>query len=90
MARVDFEVLDDISIGAVLGKLYKGTTSSIERRKVNDEVWLPFRVQFDVSGRVLVRRFQVANVIEFSDYRKFTVGSDESFKIRKSPPQSVR
>ena len=41
------------------------------------------RAEYDVSGRVLVRRFHVGNVVEFSDYQKFAVGSEETFKVRK-------
>ena len=83
VARVEFEVLDDISIGMVFAKMYKGSKVSLERRKVNDEVWLPAEARFDGSGRVLVRKFHVEQVVEFSDYKKFTVGSDETFRVRK-------
>ena len=83
LARVDFEMLEDLSLGLVLGKLYKGAKASIERRKVNDEVWLPAEVRFDGSGRVLVGKFHIDNVVEYSEYRKFSVASDTTFKVPK-------
>jgi hypothetical protein len=83
VARVDFEMLDDLPFGLVLGKIYKGTTGSLERRKANDEVWLPSEARFKGSGRALVRKFQLETVIEFSDYKKFSVETDTAFKIPK-------
>src|SRR5262249_38360062 len=47
LARVEIEMLEDYSIGGFLGKLYKGTTGSFERRKINDEVWLPAEARFN-------------------------------------------
>jgi len=83
VARVEFETLQDISLGVILGKLYKGTTASVERRKVNDEVWLPAEVRFNGSGRALVRKFQVDSVVQYSDYKKFSVATDTAFKLPK-------
>jgi hypothetical protein len=83
VARVEFEMLDDLSVGMVLGKIYKGTTGSLDRRKVNDEVWLPAEARFNGSGRALVRKFHIETVIEFSDYKKFSVETDTAFKIPK-------
>jgi len=83
VARVEFEMLEDLSLGVVLGKLYKGTTGSAERRKVNNEVWLPSEARFNGSGRALVRKFHLETVVEFSDYKKFSVDTDTAFKIPK-------
>jgi hypothetical protein len=83
VARVEFEMLEDLSLGLVLGKLYKGTTGSVDRRKVNDEVWLPAEMRFNGSGRALVRRFHLESVVEFSDYKKFSVDTDATFRVPK-------
>ena len=83
VARVEFEMLQDMSIGVILGKLYKGTTASVERRKVNEEVWLPAEARFNGSGRALVRKFHVESVVQFSDYKKFSVATDTAFKLPK-------
>lgn len=83
VARVEFEMLQDISLGVILGKLYKGTTASVERRLVNDEVWLPTEARFKGSGRALVRKFQIESVVEYSDYKKFSVATDTAFKLPK-------
>lgn len=81
IARVEAEIIDDIRVGLVLGRLNKGATASFARRKVNDEVWLPAEARFTGAGRALVRRFRVDTVTEYSDYRKFSVDSDTTFTL---------
>jgi hypothetical protein len=83
LARLEAEMIADVRVALFLAKLYKGTTILVERRKVNGEVWLPARVRLNLSGRALVRKFNVESVIEFSDYRKFSVETGETFKVPK-------
>jgi hypothetical protein len=80
IVRVDAEVLRDISVGWLLGRLYQGATASYERRKINDEVWLPSQLRLNASGRALVRKFHIDTVIQYSDYRKFSVETDTEFQ----------
>ena len=45
-----------------------------------DEVWLPERVTWTASARVLlVKSLRLRGVSEFSNYRKFTVGTSTTF-----------
>ena len=81
LARIEAEVLDDIPLGMFLLKFYKGTTLAFDRRKVNDEVWLPAQARISLSGRALVRKFRIDTVIQYSDYRKFSVETDTVFKV---------
>jgi len=83
LARLEAEMIADVRVALFLAKLYKGTTVSVDRRKVNGEVWLPAQVRLNLSGRALVRKFSVESVIEFSDYRKFSVETGETFKVPK-------
>jgi hypothetical protein len=80
LARLNVEMIDDIPLGAFLFKLHKGTTLSFERKKVNDEVWLPAQTRLTLAGRALFRKFRVETVIEYSDYRKFGVETEETFQ----------
>ena len=73
-------MIEDLPIAFSLGKLYKGTTGSFCRRKVNNEIWLPAEVRFSGIGRALVRKFNVDSVVQYSDYRKFSVETDTAFK----------
>jgi hypothetical protein len=77
--RAEGEMIGDVTIGwGLAGRIYKGSRAVFERTRVNGEVWLPSRVTFIGSGRALVfRRFAVDTVTTFSDYRKFTVSTEE-------------
>ena len=83
VARVQAEMLDDISVLGFLGKLYKGTTASFQRRKVNNEIWLPAEARFDGTGRAFIRKFRVGTVIQYSNYQRFSVETDTTFAIPK-------
>ena len=62
----------------LLARIHKGTVATFERRKVNNDVWLPAKVTWTASGRVLlVRRLRLRGISEFSDYKKFTVAVHE-------------
>ena len=53
-----------------------------ERRKVNEETWLPARVTWTGSARLfLVKQERVSGVSEFSNYRKFTVGTSTTYGV---------
>ena len=82
VARVEFEMLQDVSLGVILGKLYKGTTASVERCKVDDEVWLPAEARFNGSGRPSS---------ENSTLRaSWSARTARSFPSRPIPPSSCR
>ena len=75
LVRVEIEAIDDLSFGlGLLARVHKGTTATYQRRKVNDEVWLPAQVTWTASARVLLlKRLRLRGIAEFSGYRKFTV-----------------
>ena len=80
IVRVSIEVLKDFSVAWLIGRLYAGTTASYERRKVNDEIWLPSRLRINAAGRAFIRKFHIDTVTEYSDYRKFSVQTDTEFR----------
>lgn len=86
VVKVEVEAIDDLLIGwGIAGRVHEGSRLTFERRKVNDEVWLPFREQIEVSGRALVfRKFRVELVTEYSEYRKFEVATRETYAV---PPR---
>lgn len=75
LVRVQVESLDTVSFGlGLLARLHKGAVATYQRRKVNGEAWLPAKVTYGGSGRVLlVRTLRLGGYSEFSNYRKFTV-----------------
>jgi hypothetical protein len=72
IVRAEVEVIEDVTIGwGIIGRLHKGTRGVFERRKINNEVWLPSRETLVGSGRALLfRSFQVNTVTQYSDYRR--------------------
>jgi len=80
IVRVSIEVIKDVSIAWFVGRLYAGTTVSYERRKINNEVWLPSRLRVNASGRALIRKFHIDAVTDYSDYRKFSVETGTEFR----------
>src|SRR5689334_5105053 len=61
LVRVEIEAIDDLSIGmGLLARIHKGTTAMYQRRKVNNEIWLPAQVTWTAGARVLlVRRLRI-------------------------------
>jgi hypothetical protein len=81
LVRVEIEAIDDLSIGlGLLARVHKGTTATFQRRKVNDEAWLPAEVTWTATARVLLfKQLRVRGISEFSDYRKFTVDTSTTY-----------
>lgn len=75
LARLDAEVIDDISIGfGMLAKIRKGAHLFAERGKFNDEVWLPIKAETSASARVLLLKgLNMRQIVEYSDHKKYTV-----------------
>lgn len=75
LVRAEIEAIDTLSFGmGFLARVHKGTVATYQRRKVNNEVWLPGQATWTASGRVLLlRRLRLRGISEFSNYRKFTV-----------------
>jgi hypothetical protein len=82
LARVQVEAIDTISFGlGMVARIHQGSKADYQRRKV-DGVWLP--AKFGYTGTVRVMLFKVVrvdSVSEFSNYRKFTVGTDTRYGI---------
>ena len=81
IVRVEILALDDLSIGwGFFARVHKGASATYQRRKVNNEIWLPAHVTWNGSGRLfLVKRERVRGRSEFSAYRKFTVDTSTTY-----------
>jgi hypothetical protein len=80
LVRVEAELTDDLSFGfGILAKLNKGARAEMQRRKVNDEIWLPSEARFVGHARLfLVKGLNIDALSEYSDYKKFTVATEAS------------
>jgi hypothetical protein len=81
IVRVELEAIDTVGFGlGLLARVHKGTTAMYQRRKVNNEVWLPAEVTYTASLRVLLlKRLRLRGTSQFSGYRKFTVDTATTF-----------
>ena len=86
LVKLHVEAIRDANIGfGVLARMNKGTVMTFSRRFINNEVWLPQRVDYTIKARVLMlKRYLQGGTIEFSNYRKFTV--DTSTTIAPPAP----
>jgi hypothetical protein len=78
LVRVEAELTDDLSFGfGILAKVKKGSRAEMQRRKINDEVWLPAEARFVGRARLfLVKGINIDTLSEYSDYKKFTVATE--------------
>jgi hypothetical protein len=87
LVRLDVEAIDTVSLGfGLLARLHKGSQASFQRRKVNDEAWLPAVATYTVSARVgllaVVRR---GATVEFSNYKRFGVDTSTTIAPPRKP-----
>jgi hypothetical protein len=84
LARIEAELVDGLTFGSgILAKIQKGSGASMEWRKANNEVWLPYRREVNADGRILLLKGLHEHVTsEFSGYRKYTV--DTQFRVTEN------
>ncbi|HEY6765373.1 MAG TPA: hypothetical protein VI386_11420 [Candidatus Sulfotelmatobacter sp.] len=76
LAKLDVEAIDTVSLGWVLARIHKGTRVVLEQTRVNDEVWLPQHVSFNLDARIaLFKGYRMNGEQAFRDYKKFRTAS---------------
>lgn len=76
MSKLDVNAIDDVSVGWVLARIHKGAHFMIEQTRVNNEVWLPQYLSFNLDARLaLVKGLKVDGEETFRDYKKFRTSS---------------
>jgi hypothetical protein len=72
LAKMDVEAVDTVSIGWFLARFHKGARFMLEQTRVNDEVWLPLHLTFNIDARIaLLKDFKINGEQTFRDYKKF-------------------
>jgi len=72
LSKMDAEALDTITFGLFLARLHKGAHFTMEQTRVNDEVWLPRFLTFNIDARVaLLKEYRIAGEQSFKEYKKF-------------------
>ncbi len=73
--RLEAEVLDDVSFGFFLARMSRGSHFTLERTRVNNEVWLPKSITARVTARALVKHFNLEEIVIYSNYQRFSTDS---------------
>jgi hypothetical protein len=81
LTRVEVELVEDLKFGlGVFARLNKGAKGVFLRRRINGEIWLPAETSFSGSARLmLLKGMRIKTISEFSDYKKFTVGTSVKY-----------
>ena len=74
--KVEAESIDTITFGLILARVAKGARIRIEQTRVNNEVWLPLRIDILASARLaLFKTFHGEVEVTYRDYKKFQADS---------------
>jgi len=81
LMRAETEFVDDLNFGwGLLARLHKGTSIVLERRYINNEIWMPAEVRVEGTARMLLlKKIRIHSVNEFYNYKKYSVTSSLSF-----------
>jgi hypothetical protein len=72
LVKAEVEALDTIAVGLILVRVAKGSRAALELSRVDDQVWLPRRVQVFASARVgLLKELHIAQEVIYSECREF-------------------
>ena len=88
VARIEAVLFESISFGGgVLAKFKKGATFTLDKERINDEIWLPSQADINFSLRVLlVKGIDINQIQKFYDYQKFdTEVKDAKVDDTKNP-----
>ena len=83
LLKAEVEVVDTISVGLFLVRVAKGSRAALEQTFVNDEVWLPCRVQAFASARLgLLKVLRFEQEINYTKCRGFRTDSPGISQIK--------
>lgn len=77
--RVEAKSTDDVNYGfGMFARIFKGTTVLWERRKVDNDAWVPARLEIRAAARVLLfRRLDLHRVTDYLNYRRLSSPSSQ-------------
>ena len=86
VARIEATLFESLSFGGgALAKFKKGATFTLDKERVNDEIWLPSQADINFSLRVLlVKGIDLNQVQKFYDYQKFNTEVKDA-KVNDAP-----
>lgn len=87
LVKLEVEAIDTLSVGlGMLARIHEGSKLAFERRRMAEGVWLPARASIAASARfLLLRRYRMNAVTEYSNYRRFTVDTSATYGLAAEP-----
>ena len=82
LARVEGDIIEDLSIGLFLGKIYKGSHFMQERYEVSPGVWLPSFLEYDFDGRKFLMSFAIHERTFYTNYKRIGAPKEALAAIR--------
>ncbi len=74
--KIETESIDTVSFGFFLARLAKGAHLTVEQTRLNDEVWLPKRIQVRYDARLALLKHQAGELEEtMYNFKKFQTDS---------------
>ena len=74
--KIDVDSIDTVSFGFFIARLAKGAHMTVEQTRLNDEVWLPKRVNIRYDARLALLKHQAGEVEEtMYNFKKFQTDS---------------
>jgi hypothetical protein len=73
VTRVEATATDNLSYGlGLLARVRKGSTVTLIRERIDDNIWLPTSIKFKADGRALLglRKLNIDFSVEWFDYRR--------------------
>ncbi len=73
-------------LAGLFGRISKGTEAVAEQRSVGDEIWVLDNIDVTLRGRFyFLKRYNRRLKFAYSDYRKYTVSTEEVIAPLKAP-----
>ncbi len=87
LVKIEADVGSTVNFGlGLLAKVQPGSRGVFEWRKINNEVWLPYRQDFTAKLRILLIKGQnIRELHEFSGHRKYAVSTQINFEGATPP-----
>jgi hypothetical protein len=87
IVRLHIRFREDMTfLAGLFGRISKGTEAVAEQRSVNDEIWVLDNIEVTLRGRFyFLKRYNRRLKFAYSDYRKYTVSTEETIAPFKDP-----
>lgn len=84
VVRFEAKLLESYKVGGgLLASVKPGATFIVEQTRVNNEIWLPSQIEFQLDARALFVGVSMNRIVRYSDYQRFRVESEEKI----TPPK---